>query len=76
MVQKLKKVKALKGWKTVLFNLGASSPILLDIAGYLLNYPGVQGLIPEQYMGEYALGIGVVNLFLRYITTTPMGEKY
>lgn len=76
MVEQLKRAKTLKGWKTILFNIGAISPIALDLIGYLISNPNIQGLIPEGYMDEYVLAMGVVNLILRYITTTPMGSKY
>ncbi len=77
MVEKLKKVnKTFKGWKTIAFNSLAMSPVALDILGYVLSYPSIQNIIPEGYMDEYTLGIGVVNLILRYMTTTPVGQKY
>lgn len=57
----------MKGWKTVLFNLGAAILPVLSTAGSDL------GLGPKA-LGLYALGMAVANLILRYFTTTPVGR--
>jgi hypothetical protein len=77
MVKEFKQVeKSLKGWKTIGFNLGAMSPFLVEFGAYLLGYSGFENLVPAEYLSEYALGMGVVNLVLRYMTSTPVGQKY
>lgn len=63
--------KKLKGWKTVLINalIAVGSVIaLLDGQNWAL-------IFPPQQAGWITLGISVLNILLRYRTTTPVGAK-
>lgn len=75
MINKLKNVKALKGWKTVLFNGGALIPVAIQVAGQLANSPDLQNIIPPEYLPVYGVVLALINLGLRYVTTTPVGKK-
>lgn len=54
----------LKGWRTVAFNG-------LVIAGAVVAYLANSSAVPAKYV----LAVGVTNIVLRYVTTTPMGVK-
>lgn len=58
----------MKGWRTVLFNIAAAVVPILETAGADLGLEG-QGL------AIYGLGVAVVNIVLRFFTTTPFGKK-
>lgn len=75
-LNKVARVKTLKGWKTVGFNTAALVlPGILGLGGELLNVPEIQGLIPPHYVPLYMAGVGVANVLLRYVTTSPVGKK-
>ena len=57
----------MKGWRTILFNvLGMVTVVATS------DYAQV---IPQRAMPWIGLGIGVGNLVLRSVTTTPIGQK-
>jgi hypothetical protein len=60
--------KKLKGYRTILINC------LLTIMP-ILEMTEVLDVLPEGFEAPYAIAIAVVNLWLRSITTTPMGKK-
>jgi|TARA_R110000782_G_scaffold3228_9_gene11964 hypothetical protein len=57
-----------KGWKTVTFNVLAAVVPLLELTE-------LKGLVPVEYLPYYALSVALGNMYLRSITTTPMGKK-
>tara|TARA_R110000744_G_scaffold158130_1_gene274108 strand:- start:302 stop:490 length:189 start_codon:yes stop_codon:yes gene_type:complete len=57
-----------KGWKTVTFNVLAAVVPLLELTE-------LKGLVPAEYLPYYALSVALGNMYLRSITTTPMGKK-
>ncbi len=58
----------LKGYRTLIVNaLMAVLPIL--------DMTEVRDILPAAWLPWYALGMAVVNMGLRAITTTPMGQK-
>lgn len=57
-----------KGWKTVVFNVLAAIVPILELTEF-------KGLVPVDYLPFYALVVAVGNVYLRSITTTPMGRK-
>lgn len=61
----------LKGYKTILANLVMLAPILFDI----LVSSEFRQLIPSVYLPYYSLGVLVVNMYLRTLTTTPVGKR-
>jgi hypothetical protein len=60
--------KKLKGYRTILVNC------LLTIMP-ILEMTEVLDVLPEGFEAPYAIAIAVVNLWLRSITTTPMGKR-
>lgn len=58
----------MKGWRTILFNMAAAIVPVLQVSGTDMGLHG-QGL------ALYALGVNAVNIFLRSVTTTPVGTK-
>jgi hypothetical protein len=61
-------LQSLKGWKTVTFNLLAAIVPILELTE-------LRDVVPEQYLPFYALAVAMGNMYLRSITTTPMGKK-
>jgi hypothetical protein len=57
-----------KGWKTLTFNILMALVPILEMRELL-------PFIPQDYMALYALVVAMGNMYLRSITTTPMGKK-
>jgi hypothetical protein len=68
-------IKLLKGYRTLIANILMAGPVVWDVAWLLTQTPEFKAIIPIEYMPYYSLGMVTVNLFLRKITTTPMGTK-
>lgn len=58
----------LKGWRTITLNIVAA---LLP----LLQEFGLGDYIPAEYMVWYTLAVIAMNLYVRTMTTTPVGKK-
>jgi len=58
----------LKGWKTVTFNVLAAIVPVLELTE-------LKDVVPEEYLPFYALAVALGNVYLRSVTTTPMGKK-
>ena len=69
----------LKGWRTVAFNILAAVPLVIDAALPMLHeiasLPEIRDLIPSSWLPYYALSLALGNVFLRSITTTPLGRR-
>ncbi len=61
-------LQSLKGWKTVTFNVLAAIVPILELTE-------MKGIVPEEYLPFYALAVAMGNVYLRSVTTTPMGKK-
>lgn len=57
-----------KGYRTWVIN------ILLALMP-ILEMTEILDILPDSYTSVYAVAIAVVNLYLRSITTTPVGKK-
>ena len=64
----------MKGYRTVLLNIVAALPMLADVV-LAMNSEGLQELIPAEWVPLYTLGVILANVYLRTITTTPLGRK-
>lgn len=60
----------MKGWRTLLAN---ALIVLAGIIAYL-DMAGLAAIIPPKY-SWVPIAIGVLNIVLRYMTTTPVGKK-
>lgn len=58
----------MKGFKTVLFNIGAAIMPVLEVSGVEMGLEG-------DSLAYYGLGVTVVNLILRFFTTTAVGKS-
>ena len=58
----------MKGYKTVLFNIGAAIMPILEVSGVELGLEG-------NSLALYGLGVTVVNVVLRFFTTTAIGKS-
>lgn len=72
-------IDRLKGYRTLIFNVVALIPPAIDAAlpvvAEIAGSPEVQALIPANYLPLYAFGVSIVNIYLRSITTTPVGRR-
>ena len=58
----------MKGFRTIAFNgLGMVLPIL--------EMTEFKAVLPDDWLPWYALGMALGNLCLRFVTTTPVGQK-
>jgi len=58
----------MKGYRTLLANA-------LAMVIPLLEMTEIRDVIPDTLLPWYALGMALMNMGLRYITTTPVGTK-
>jgi hypothetical protein len=56
----------LKGYKTVIFNSATA-------AAALAQYTDLVQIVAPEYVPLALLVVGIANLVLRYLTTTPIG---
>ena len=61
-------LKSLKGWRTWIVNLLA---IILPI----LELTELQHVLPDGWMPWYALSLALLNMYMRKITTSPLGKR-
>jgi hypothetical protein len=69
---------SLKGWRTVLVNTIMGLPVFIDallpVAAAILADPQLPDIIPAAWLPYYTTAVIVVNIWLRAITTTPIGK--
>ncbi len=58
----------LKGWRTLILN------VLLSILP-ILQLTELRGVIPVEYLPWYALVVAVLNIWMRALTSTSLGQK-
>jgi hypothetical protein len=65
----------LKGWKTVIINSLTGLPAALY--GLYLEFQTVDftPVIPQKYAAAVVVGMSVVGIILRIVTTGPVGSK-
>ncbi|MBO6918373.1 MAG: hypothetical protein JJ858_08085 [Rhizobiaceae bacterium] len=68
MNQIMRLINQLKGFRTLFVN------ILLTIMP-ILEMSEMLDVLPDNYEAPYAIMIALVNLYLRSITTTPLGKS-
>lgn len=68
----------LKGYRTVIVNavagIVAAAELALPVVVELFGMPEWGGLLPQGWLPYYALSLALLNLWLRSITTTPLGK--
>ncbi len=58
----------MKGWRTIVANGFMSIMPILELTE-------LTDVMPAEWLPWYALGMALINMFLRSVTTTPMGRK-
>lgn len=58
----------MKGWRTVIFNTLVLILPILEMSEW-------RDIIPNEYVPHYIIGVAIINLALRLVTTTPVGKK-
>jgi len=57
-----------KGWKTVTFNVLSSLVPLMELTE-------LKSIVPVEYIHYYVLVIALINMLLRFVTSTAVGKK-
>lgn len=72
----------IKGWRTITANTLAALPVVPDLIAEFaaLFIPsarefGLLGQLPKSWLLGYIMILVVLNMFLRWKTTTPVGKK-
>lgn len=69
----------LKGWRTVIVNTIAGAVAAFEVAlphlVDVLGTPELRGILPDGWLPYYALALTLLNIWLRSITTTPIGRR-
>jgi hypothetical protein len=58
----------MKGWRTLAFNAGSAIVTILEAQEFI-------DVIPSEYTAWAAFAAFLINMGLRYVTTTPVGQK-
>lgn len=58
----------LKGWRTIVVNVLASIVPILELTE-------VKNVMPDEWLQWYALGLVLINMYLRWRTTSPVGKR-
>jgi hypothetical protein len=58
----------LKGWRTIVANAVFAIVPVLELAE-------VRDVVPDDWLPWYSLFVVLANMYLRKITTTPVGKK-
>lgn len=58
----------MKGFRTITFNVLATAVPILELTEF-------RDVLPDVWLPWYALGVALANMYLRYITTTALGQK-
>jgi hypothetical protein len=58
----------LKGYRTILFNLLAAVIPVIELTE-------LRAVVPDNYLPIYVLVLAMGNLYLRSVTTTPIGKS-
>ena len=58
----------LKGYKTVIFNVLAAVVPIMELTE-------LSTVVPDHYLPFYMLVIAMGNMYLRTVTTTPVGKQ-
>jgi hypothetical protein len=70
----------LKGWRSMIFHggvvvVGGAVPMFGQQIDFLRTVDWTQLISNKTELALVMMGLGVVGILLRYITTTPVGEK-
>ena len=65
----------LKGWKTIIVNTITGLPAALYILYLQLETVDFTPVIPQKYAASFVVGMSVLGILLRLITTGPVGSK-
>ncbi|WP_323006525.1 hypothetical protein [Pseudorhodobacter sp.] len=69
----------LKGYRTLILNTIAGAHAALELAlphvVDVLGMPELRGILPQGWLPDYALALALLNIWLRTITTTPVGRR-
>lgn len=61
----------MKGYRTILANIVLAAPLVAE----LFVDPHFGAVLPDGWQKWYGLAVVVANMYLRTITTTPLGKR-
>jgi hypothetical protein len=66
----------MKGFRTLIFNgIAVALPLIGEVLAFLDVFDW-RSILPPENAGWFILGIGVLNIILRFVTTTPVGKRW
>lgn len=65
----------LKGWKTIIVNMITGLPAALYVLYLQFSTIDFTPVIPQKYAAYFVVGMSVLGILLRLITTGPVGSK-
>lgn len=65
----------MKGYRTWIVNALFAILPLVEAVRLLLETAEFQSILPPEWHPWYALAMVAANMFMRWITTTPLGQK-
>jgi hypothetical protein len=64
-----------KGWRTISTNVVALLPVVADVIVTLLTEGTFIDVLPAELMPAYTIMLVMANVYLRTVTTTPLGRR-
>lgn len=64
-----------KGWRTIAANVVAVLPIAADALVALAADPMFVDILPAEIAPLYTVSVILANVYLRTVTTTPLGRR-
>lgn len=64
-----------KGWRTIATNVVALLPVVADVIASMLTDGAFADLLPAELMPAYTIALVMANVYLRTVTTTPLGRR-
>ena len=65
----------MEGYRTVLVMGAAAILPAVELALTVLQMQEIADIIPDDYWPYYSVLVGLLGVYLRLITTTPVGKK-
>lgn len=65
----------LKGWKTIIVNAITGLPAAIYVLYLQFETVDFTPVIPQKYAAYFVVGMSVLGILLRLITTGPVGSK-
>lgn len=65
----------MKGYRTIILGALASVLPIIEVLALVMDLPEWRGIVPAEYWPHYAIGVAFLKILMRFITTSPVGNK-